>query len=171
MNEWGKAKIKSDLAQKKIVWILNPPGAPHFWWNLGKTGSRMQEGHDCIFGQPKPHRRGAELNNVSCREDSQRKTPNSSKLRPWWFDGTHTKSFLARTRELSAPIMPSSERYHHLRKLFKTTQAYADITWKRWSREYLPQWNQRLKWSKEHVRKPKEGELVWLVDDYVKRCE
>ena len=30
MNEWDKAKIESDLAQNKIVWKFNPPGAPHF---------------------------------------------------------------------------------------------------------------------------------------------
>ena len=30
MNEWDTAKIESDLAQKKIVWKFNPPGAPHF---------------------------------------------------------------------------------------------------------------------------------------------
>ena len=67
--------------------------------------------------------------------------------------------------------MPSSERYHDLRKSFKTTQAYADMIWKRWTREYLPQWNQRSKGSKEHVQNLKEGELVSLVDDSVKRCE
>ena len=67
--------------------------------------------------------------------------------------------------------MPSSERYHDLRKSFKTAQAYAEMIWKRWIREYLPQWNQRSKWSKEHVRNLKEGGLVWLVDDSVKRCE
>ena len=41
---------------------------------------------------------------------------------------------------------------------------------KRWTCKYLPQWNQRSKWSKEHVRNLKEGGLVWLVDDSVKRC-
>ena len=30
MKEWDKAKTESDLAQKKIVWKFNPPGAPHF---------------------------------------------------------------------------------------------------------------------------------------------
>ena len=67
--------------------------------------------------------------------------------------------------------MPSSERCHDLQKSFKTAQAYAGMIWKRWTREYLPQWNQRSKWSKEHVRNLKERELVWMVDDSVKRCE
>ena len=67
--------------------------------------------------------------------------------------------------------MPSSERYHDLRKSFKKAQAFAEMIWKRWTREDLPQWDQRSKWSKEHVRNLKEGELVWLVDDSVKRCE
>ena len=79
--------------------------------------------------------------------------------------------FLLRQENASASFMPCSERYNELRKSFKTTQAYADMIWKRWTREYLPQWNQRSKWWKEHVRNLREGELVWLVDDFVKRCE
>ena len=39
----------------------------------------------------------------------------------------------------SAPFMPSSERYHDLRNSLKTAQTYADMIWKRWTREYLPQ--------------------------------
>ena len=45
------------------------------------------------------------------------------------------------------------------------------MIWKRWPLECLPQWKQRSKWSKEHVRIPKEGELVWVIDDTVKRTE
>ena len=30
MDEWEKAKIESDLAQKKIVWKFNHPGASQF---------------------------------------------------------------------------------------------------------------------------------------------
>ena len=79
--------------------------------------------------------------------------------------------FLLGRESASAPFMPCSERYYDLRKSFKTAQAYADMIWKRWTREYLPQWNQRSKWSKENVRNLKQGELVWLLDDAVKRCE
>ena len=82
-----------------------------------------------------------------------------------------TNHFLLGRENASAPFVPSSERYHDLKKSFKMAQAYADMIWKRWTREYLPQWNQRSKWSKEHVRNLKEGDLVWLVDDSVKRGE
>ena len=54
--------------------------------------------------------------------------------------------FLLGRENASAPFMPSSERYHNLRKSFKTAQAYADMICKRWTREYLPQWNKRSKW-------------------------
>ena len=37
MNWWDNAKNESDLAQKNVVWKLNPPGAPHF----GGIGERL----------------------------------------------------------------------------------------------------------------------------------
>ena len=131
----------------------------------------MQEGHDCNLGQQKPHRRGTQHNNLSCRADSQRKTLTAVSDDPEDLTALTPNHFLLGRENASAPFMPSSERYHDLRKSFKTAQTYADMIWKRRTREYLPQWNQRSKWSKEHVRNLKEGELVWLVDDSVKRCE
>ena len=70
----------------------------------------------------------------------------------------------------SAPVMPSSERYRDPRKSFKTAQLYADIIWKTWTRGYLPQCNQKLKWS-IGVRILKEGQLVWMIDDSLKRSK
>ena len=67
--------------------------------------------------------------------------------------------------------MPSNEHYHGLRKPFNEAKSYADMIWKSWTRKYLPQLNQRTKWSKKHVQNLKEGELVRLVYDYLKRCQ
>ena len=61
--------------------------------------------------------------------------------------------FLLGRESFREPFMSPSERYHDLQKSFQTAQAYADMIWKRWTREYLPQWNQRSKWSKEDVCK------------------
>ena len=87
------------------------------------------------------------------------------------FTALTPNHFLLGRENASAPFMPSSECYNGLRKSFKTAQAYADMIWHEWTREYPPQLNQRLKLSKEHVRSLKEGEYIWLVDDSVKRCE
>ena len=73
-------------------------------------------------------------------------TPDSSKHDPEDLTALTPNHFLLGRESASTPFMPSSERYHDLRKSFKTAQAYADMIWKRWTREYLPQWNRRSKW-------------------------
>ena len=79
--------------------------------------------------------------------------------------------FLIELENASAHFMPISERYHDLKKCFKTAQKYAEMIWKIWIRGYLPQWNQRSKCSKENERLLERGERVWMVDDSMKRCE
>ena len=164
MNEWDKAKIESDLAQKKIVCKFNPPGAPHFsgiWERLVQNCKKVmiaildnRSTTFCLVEQTLNARPLTAVKNDP--EDLTALTPNH---------------ILLGRENASSPFMPSSERYSDLRKFFKSAQAYANMIWKRWTREYLPQWNQRSKWSKEHVQNLKEGELVWLIDDSVKRCE
>ena len=50
--------------------------------------------------------------------------------------------FLLGRENANASFMPSRS-YLDLRKSFKTAQAYGNMIWKRWTREYLQQWNQR----------------------------
>ena len=165
MNEWDKTKIESDLAQKKIVWKFNPPGGPHFgggWKKLVQLCKKvMSWTTDASPMRYSVQRRvlWSKLSTTAVSDDPEDLTA----LTP--------NHFLLGRENASAPIMPSSERYHDLRKSFKTAKAYADMIWKRWTRQYLPQWNQRSKWSKEHLRHLKERELVWMVDYSVKRCE
>ena len=157
----------SDLAQKKIAWKFNPPGAPHFggiWEKLVQSCKKVSI---------------AILDNRSLIDEVLSTTmclvEQTLNARPLTavcdLTALTPNHFLLGRESASAPFMPSSKRYHDLRKSFKTAQAYADMIWKKWTREYLPQWNQRSMWSKEHVRNLKEGELVWLVDDSVKRSE
>ena len=171
MNEWDKAKIESDLAQKKIVWKLNPCGASHFggiWERLVQICKKVMiaildnwshADHVLSFTMcPVQHTLNARpLTAVSeDPEDLTVLTPNH---------------FLLGRENASAPFLSSIERYHDLRNFFKTAQAYADMIWRRWTREYLPEWKKRSKWSKKHVRNLKEGELVRLVGETVRWCE
>ena len=123
MDEWDKAKIESNLAQRKIVWKFNPPGAPHFggiWERLVQSCKKVMiaildnrsltdevlSRTTCLVEQILNAR---PLTAVSDdQEDLTALTPNH---------------FLLEREKASAPFMLSSERYHDLRKSFKTAQA------------------------------------------------
>ena len=109
----------ADLPRERLgehVFSFNHTGVDYFvplkvkfrssslWWNLRKTGSKLQEGYDGNLGQQNPQRQDTQHRNVSCRAGSHRKTPDSSKWRPWRFDSVHIKSFLAWTRERECTI-------------------------------------------------------------------
>ena len=133
MNEWGKDKIESDLAQKKIVWKFNPPGAPHF----GGIWERLVQSFKVMI---------AILDNRSLTDEVLSTTmclvEQTLNARPMTALSDDPEDLTALTpnhlllgqENASAPFMPSSERYHDLRKSFKTAQAHADMIWKRWTR-------------------------------------
>ena len=54
--------------------------------------------------------------------------------------------------------------------MFRSCQAYADMIWQRWVREYLPQNNVRSQWNKSETN-IEVGDLVWLIEDNVKRSQ
>ena len=56
-----------------------------------------------------------------------------------------------------------------MRRVFRVSQAFSDIIWTRWAKEYLPERNVRNKWNKDDVRQLRVNDLVWVVDEKVKR--
>ena len=173
MNERDKAKIESDFAQKRTFWKFNPLGALHFggiWERLvqKKVAKKVMTAvldNQILIEEV--------LSNTMCLVEQ---TLNARPLTavsddPEELTALTPNQFLLGQKNASAPFKSSSECDYDLKKFFKTAKAYADMIWKRWNRKHLPQWNKRLKWSKELVRNLKEGELVWPVDDSVKRCE
>ena len=76
--------------------------------------------------------------------------------------------FLLGRANPATPFIPDAQRYTDLRRVIRVSQAYADMIWSRWNKEYLPQWNGRSKWNKEEVRQLEVNDLVWIVDEKVK---
>ena len=119
MNEWDKAKIESDLEQKKIVWKFNPPGAPHFggiWERLVQSCKKVMiaildnrsltdkvlSKTMCLVEQTLKARPLTAVNDDP--EDLTALTPNH---------------FLLGRENASAAFMPSSERYNDLKSFSK----------------------------------------------------
>ena len=172
MNNWEKAKIESDLAQKKIVWKFNPPGAPHFhrmieknWFKFaGKSGlqSRTSKVSSLVYSaQQFVLEQILKARPLTAVIDKSENLNLNTSLTP-------NHPLLGR-ENARALIMPTSERYNDLQKSFNIAQAYADTIGKRWTRNHLTHWKQRSKWLKEHVRNLKQGDHIWLIDDSVNR--
>ena len=130
MNEWDKAKIESDLAQKKIVWKFNPPGAPHFggiWERLVQSCKKVM-----IAILDNRSFNDEVLSITMCLVDQTLNTRPLTAVSddPEDLTALTKNHFLPRREKARAPFMPSSERYHDLRKSFKTAQAYSDMIWK-----------------------------------------
>ena len=122
LNKGDKAKIESDLAQKKIFWKFNPPGAPHFggiWERLVQSCKKVMI---------------AILDNRSLTDEVLsttmfllEQTHNARPLTavsddPEDLTALTPNHFLLGRENASAPFMQSSERYHDRIKSFKTAQ-------------------------------------------------
>ena len=77
--------------------------------------------------------------------------------------------FLLGCASPATPFISDAQRYTDLKKVFRVSQAYRDKIWSRWSGEYLPQRNERSKWNKEEVRQLEVNDLLWTVDEIVKK--
>ena len=55
--------------------------------------------------------------------------------------------------------------------MYKVAQTYNQMIWNRRAKEYLPKWNVRSKWATDDERVLKVGDLVWLIDESVRRHE
>ena len=124
MNEWEKAKIKieSDLAQKKIVWKLYPPGAPHFggiWKRLFRSCKKVMIAI-LVNRSLNDEVLGTKMCLVEQTMNARPLTAVSEK--PVDLTTLTSNHFLLGREKSCAPFMPSNERYHDLRKSFKTTQ-------------------------------------------------
>ena len=136
--KWNKAKIESDLAQKKIFRKFNPLGALHFGgiWERSVLSCRK------VLIAILENRSLADelLSTTMCLVEQ---TFNARPLTavsddPKVLTAVTPNHFLLEQENSSAPFKPSSERYHNLRIFFETAEAFVDIIWKRWTHENFP---------------------------------
>ena len=165
---WNKEGIK-EHPERGIRWKFNPPAAPHFggvWeWLVRSCKKAMY----------------AKLGNRSVTEDALsttmcivEQTLNARPLTPVSSDVNDLEAlipnhFLLGNRNVCLPCLPSAEEFVDHRKLFRQTQAYANLIWDRFRKEYLPTLNNRQKWRSTANETLKEGDLVWLIEDSDKR--
>ena len=73
--------------------------------------------------------------------------------------------FLIGNKNLFLPYPSGAEQFVDHRKLFQQTQAYADLIWDSFRKEYLTTLNSRKIWQTTTERSLQQDDLVWLVED------
>ena len=166
---WNKEGIEEHLIQQGIRWKFNQPAAPHFggvWERLVRSCKKAKY---AALGN-----RSVNVDVLSTTTYFVEQTMNARPLTLVSSDVNDLEAltpnhFLLGNRNVCIPYLPCAEEFFDHRKLFRQTQAYANLKWDIFRKEYLPTLNNRQKWQSTMNETLKEGNLVWLIKDSSKR--
>ena len=170
-NEWDRDAVCERLANSRVIWKFNPPGAPHFGGIWERLVRSCKKAMFAILGN-----RRLTLPVLTTTMCLVEQTLNARPLTPVNDDPEDLEAltpnhFLLGRPVVAEPLTPVSVRYVDCRKMYKVAEAYNQMIWNRWAKEYLPKWNVRTKWAKDDERILKVGDLVWLIEESVRRHE
>lgn len=161
---WNSMRIQEFLRQKEILWTFNPPAASHMGgvWErqirsvrnvlrfLLKQQTLDDESLATLMCQVEAIINGRPITAVSDDvKDLNPLTPNHLLLLR------------------SGPVLPPgvfNKEDMYSRKRWKQVQYLSDVFWLRWTKEYLPTLQTRIKWT--HPRRSfKVGNIVIVVEN------
>ena len=168
IEELNSSKIENTLRQRGIQWMFNPPTGSHHggvWERLIRSVRKIlsttlglqtmdEEGLHTVLCEAEAIINSRPITKVSSDpNDLEALTPNHLLL-------------LQSKPSLPPGLFVKEDLY--ARKRWKQVQYLSDIFWKRWTREYLPQLQERQKWMRAS-RCFAEGDIVLIVDDTAPR--
>ncbi|KAI4884310.1 hypothetical protein NFI96_008914, partial [Prochilodus magdalenae] len=168
IQEWNTSKIENTLLQRGIKWMFNPPFGSHHggvWERMIRsirkvlnTTLRMQnldeEGLHTFLCEAEAILNSRPITTASNDpDDMEALTPNHL--------------LLLKTRPSMPPGLFEREDLY-ARRRWRQVQYMADIFWKRWVKEYLPELQKRQKWTRVS-RNYVPGDIVLIVDDSAPR--
>ena len=164
VQAWDTTKIADTLAQDSIRWKFNPPSAPHFGGSWERLVRSCKKAMVSVLGG----RRLTDevLTTTMCLVES---TLNGRPLTTVSSDVSDLEAltpnhFLLGRRNGCTPIQDVTPREVCHRKQYRQAEAYADLVWQRWQREYIPEHTKRSKWRNDELPILDVGDLVWILE-------
>ena len=168
IEDWNRAQINDALLQRNIQWTFNPPGGSH---HGGIWERQIRTVRQLLFKLVKQQRLDDEgLQTLLCEAES---IINGRPITKISDDPTDLEALTPNHLLLmkSQPVLPPTvtrETDIYARRRWRQVQYMSDLFWRRWTKEYLPQLQQRQKWV-EPRRNLQIGDLVLLVDQTIPR--
>ncbi|KAL2077938.1 hypothetical protein ACEWY4_025623 [Coilia grayii] len=174
IGEWNQERISDTLSLRGVQWIFNPPtglcvttGSHHggVWERLIRSirkvlNSTLQTQHLDEEG----------LQTVLCEVESilNSRPITQESTDPHDLEALTPNHLLLLKSNPSLPPGLFQEHDLYMRKRWRQVQYIADLFWKRWIKEYLPQLHLRQKWTRIK-RNFTAGDVVLIVDDSAPR--
>ncbi|XP_073230045.1 uncharacterized protein [Porites lutea] len=168
ISGWNKSQIHEFLLQRNVKWLFNPPSGSHFggvWERCIRTVRKIlvalmkeqpldDEGLTTLMCEVESIVNGRPITKSSDDpSDSEALTPSHLLL-------------LRSGARLPPGVFRKEDGYS--RRRWRQVQYLADVFWRRWIREYLPQLQERQKWTYPS-RNFAVDDIVLVVDDRVPR--
>ena len=168
IHDLDNLKIHSTLLKKGITWKFNPPAGSHHggvWERQIRTVRRIlgalvleqtldEEGLTTLL---------CEVEAIINDRPITKATNDPLDLEPL----TPNHLLLLKGKPFLPPGVFTIENCYAKRR-WRQVQYMADLFWKRWTREYLPELQERQKWTKKR-RNFVTGDIVLIVDDSAPR--
>ncbi|KAL0153188.1 hypothetical protein M9458_051515 [Cirrhinus mrigala] len=156
-------KIQDAMSQKGIQWIFNPPAASHHGGAWERQIRTIWKVLMSVLKQQNVDDEG--LQTVLCEVEAIVNDRPITKTSddPNDLDALTPNHLLLLKTHATLPPGTFKKEDFYARRRWKQAQYLADLFWTRWTAEYLPQVQERQKWSKTH-RNLQIGDVVLIVD-------
>ncbi|XP_029967753.1 uncharacterized protein LOC115403094 [Salarias fasciatus] len=168
IEEWNVSKIESTLHQNGIQWIFNPPTGSHHggvWERLIKSVKKILSTtlKEQVLDEESLHTLLCEAEAILNSRPITKATSDPNDL-----EALTPNHLLLLKPKPSLPPGLFDKQDLYARKRWKQIQYMADLFWKRWAREYLPELQECQKWNYPY-RNFTTGDIVVIVDDSAPR--
>jgi hypothetical protein len=168
IQKLNQAQIHSTLLQKNIKWTFNPPAASHHggvWERIIRSIRKVLNSvlRQQVLTDDYLHTLLCEVEGILNSRPITRSSDDVNDLEAL----TPNHLLLLKGQPILPPNL-SEDTDQYLRRRWKQVQYLADIFWRRWIREYLPQLQERQKWIYPQ-RNVQVGDIILVVDDTLPR--
>ena len=170
IDMWNQTKIHEYLLQKHVDWKFNPPAGSHFG---GIWERQIRSIRKIMFALSKEQTMNDDcLQTVLCEVEA---IINSRPITgiPGESDDPEALTpnhLLLLKGNVNLPPTITGNLNQYAKRRWKQARYLADLFWRRWTREYLPQLQARQKWLQPR-RNTQVGDLVLVVSETTPRNE
>ena len=168
IQKWNQQKINDSLLKQDITWRFNPPTASHFGGVWERQIRTVRQVMTSIIREQALTDEG--LRTLFCEVEAIVNSRPLTKTSedPNDFEALTPNHLLLLKGKPDMPPTITSKNDQYARRRWRQVQYLADLFWRRWTKQYLPQLQVRQKWNRteENV---KVGDVVLVVNNTAPR--